>query len=104
MDLSKLDIHPDDYALYCQEPKDPGGAEDGAIEEEEEDEVEETPYGLNMHCIQPNLWIGDWTASQQVDVLRELGIKHIIAACMSNLVLRCVTRFNGPCSRRCLLQ
>lgn len=86
-----LDIHPDDLAMYAAqeappqsgsevEEKPPATAEEVEEEEDIEEEAEETPYGLNMHCIQPNLWIGDWTASQQVDVLKELGIKHIIAA------------------------
>jgi len=35
---------------------------------------------LNMHQIIDNLWIGDFMSSQQYPILRELGIKHVIAA------------------------
>lgn len=61
------DMHPDDVVNYEEAVQD-------------DSEPEETPHGLNMHCILENIWIGDYQASQQFDVLRELGIKHLIAA------------------------
>lgn len=48
-----------------------------------DEEEEETDFGLNMHRILPNLWVGDYPASQKFDCLGQLGIKHIIAASKS---------------------